>query len=76
MDVVVTYSTQKYIIELKIWRGDTAHQKGLRQLHDYLDRTGLEKGYLIIFDLTQKAQKEWKQERIQVEQKEIFAVWV
>jgi hypothetical protein len=76
LDVAVVYGEQKYIIELKIWRGEAAHQKGLRQLHDYLDRTGLNAGYLIIFDFTQKGQKEWKQEKIQVEEKEIFAVWV
>ena len=76
LDVVITYGTHKYIIELKIWRGEVAHQKGLRQLHDYLERSEVEKGYLIIFDFTQKGQKEWKQEQIQVEDREIFAVWV
>ncbi len=76
LDVVVIFERHKYIIELKIWRGEKKHQKGLRQLHDYLVRTGVEQGYLIIFDFTQKGQKDWKQERIQLEQKEIFAVWV
>jgi hypothetical protein len=76
LDVVITYGAHKYIIELKIWRGETAHQKGLRQLHDYLERSGVEKGDLIIFDFTQKGQKKWQQEQIQVEDKEIFAVWV
>lgn len=76
LDVIVTYGRYKYLIELKIWRGEAAHQRGLRQLHDYLDRTGLDTGYLIIFDFTQKGQKTGKQERIQVAQKIIFAVWV
>jgi len=64
------------VIELKIWRGETAHQKGLRQLYDYLKRTELENGDLIIFDFTRTGQKSWKQEHIQVEEKTIFAVWV
>jgi hypothetical protein len=76
LDIAVTYGSFKYVIELKIWRGETAHQKGLRQLHDYLDRTGLDTGYLVIFDFTQQGQKEWKRECLQVEGKEIFAVWV
>ena len=76
LDIAVTYNSHKYVIELKIWRGDAAHQKGLRQLHDYLDRTGLDSGYLVIFDFTQQGQKEWKQEQLQVDGKDIFAVWV
>ena len=76
LDIAVTYSSHKYVIELKIWRGDAAHQKGLRQLRDYLDRTGLDSGYLVIFDFTQQGQKTWKQEQLQVEGKDIFAVWV
>jgi len=76
LDIAVTYGSSKYVIELKIWRGNTAHQKGLRQLYDYLDRIGLDDGYLVVFDFTQQGQKEWKQEHFQVEEKDIFAVWV
>lgn len=76
LDVLITYGARKYLIELKIWRGEQKHQEGLRQLSDYLERIGLETGYLIIFDFTRKGQKTWKQERIQFEQKSIFAVWV
>lgn len=67
---------QKYVIELKNWRGDKKHQQGLRQLVDYLERIGHGQGGLTIFEFTQKGQKSWKQERIQVEGKKIFAVWV
>jgi hypothetical protein len=76
LDVIITYGARKYLIELKIWRGEQKHQKGLEQLSDYLDRSSLETGYLIIFDFTQKGQKTWKQERIQLKQKSVFAVWV
>ncbi|MCP4348086.1 MAG: AAA family ATPase [Desulfobacterales bacterium] len=76
LDIAVTYNHCRYVIELKIWRGDKAHQDGLRQLRDYLERTGCDTGYLIIFDFTRKGQKTWNQDRIQVEQKTIFAVWV
>jgi hypothetical protein len=50
LDVVITYLERKFIAELKIWRGEAAHQTGLQQLCDYLDREGLDKGFLIIFD--------------------------
>lgn len=76
LDVVITCGTQKYVIELKLWRGDKKHQAGLRQLADYLDRTDHERDALVIFDFTQTRQKTWKQERIQVDGKKIFAVWV
>ncbi len=76
LDVVITFGSHSYIIELKIWHGEKKHQKGLQQLYGYLERTGHERGYLIIFDLTKKGQKTWKQDRIQVDGKEIFAVWV
>jgi len=74
MDLVVTYGRQRYVIELKRWDGEKAHQKGLQQLSDYLDMYGLKEGYLLIYDFTQ--QKTYKQEQIAFRDKQIFAVWV
>ncbi len=76
MDIVVTWESTKYIVELKIWRGPEAHKKGLDQLADYLERTNLEKGYLIIFDSRQSKEKDWKQLTEKVNNKEIIAVRV
>lgn len=75
LDVVLTYMNNKYIIELKKWYGDEYHRKGLAQLCDYLERQSQSKGYLLIFDFRSR-DKEWKQERIRMGNKEIFAVWV
>ena len=74
LDVVVTYLDKKYIVELKIWRGEKYHQKGLEQLVDYLDKQNVDKGYLLIFNFKQN--KEYKWERINLDKKEIYAVWV
>lgn len=74
LDVVITYLKEKYIVELKIWRGAKYHEKGLAQLKEYLDNQGLDKGYLLIYDFN--ANKEYKYERINFEGKEIFIVWV
>ncbi|AJA47861.1 hypothetical protein CPAST_c17910 [Clostridium pasteurianum DSM 525 = ATCC 6013] len=49
-DIVITYEKKMYILELKIWRGDKYHEKGLVQLGEYLEQYGLEEGYLLIFD--------------------------
>jgi len=75
LDIVVTFMEHKYIIELKKWYGEKYHKKGLDQLADYLDRQEQKKGYLIIFNPNTK-KKDWKQERIKVNDKDIFAVWV
>jgi inhibitor of KinA sporulation pathway (predicted exonuclease) len=74
LDVVVTYLQYKYILELKLWRGPKAHGKGLKQLVDYLDIHGVDKGYLLIFDTRKKLM--WEAKTIQQEGKEIFAVWL
>ena len=74
MDVVVTYGRHRYVIELKRWDGEKAHQQGLQQLSNYLDMYGLQDGYLLIYDFTQ--QKTYKQEQIAFRDKQIFAVWV
>jgi len=74
LDIVVTYLEWKYIIELKIWRGEKSHKKGLDQLANYLEIHGVESGFLLIFDDREKPT--WKEELIKYNNKEILAVWV
>ena len=74
LDVVLTYFEHKYIAELKIWRGQEAHEEGLLQLADYLDRQGLTEGYLLIFD--HSSVKTWQTNRVVVKGKNIFMAWV
>ena len=49
MDVVVDYLGQQYVIELKIWRGNSYNERGEQQLCRYLDYFGLKTGYLLSF---------------------------
>ena len=74
LDVVVTYFQHKYIIELKRWYGEKAHQAGLAQLSDYLDRQHLKTGFLLIFE--HKKEKSWRQEWMEIGGKKVFGVWV
>ena len=74
LDIVVTYLLNKYVVELKIWRGIEYHKKGLNQLKDYLDIQGLDKGYLVVYNFNKD--KEYKEEKIDYEGKEIFVVYV
>ena len=49
MDVVVDYAGERFVIEMKIWHGESYNERGEQQLADCLDYYGLEKGYLLSF---------------------------
>ena len=61
-DVIVDYKSQRYIIEMKLWRGNAYNERGEKQLFDYLDYykkdTGyllsLKKGYMLSFNFNKK----------------------
>jgi len=72
----VTFDHKKYIIELKIWRGEAYHREGIRQLCRYLDLQNLTPGYLLIYDLRKESGQTGKSESIETEGKKIFAAWV
>lgn len=74
MDIVITYNNYKYIIEMKIWRGQKYHEKGIKQLCDYLEINDLDKGYLVIFNFNKN--KEYKEELINADGKDIAAIFV
>lgn len=74
LDIVVTYLSHKYVVELKMWRGAEYHERGLKQLADYLDIQGLDRGYLIIYNFNKG--KEYRSEKVNFEGKEIFLVYV
>lgn len=73
-DVVITYGDKKYIIELKIWRGEQYHKKGINQLYGYMELENVNEGYLVIYNKNED--KEYKSETQNIEDKEIFMVWV
>lgn len=74
LDLVVTYNNFKYIIEMKIWRGLKYHEEGIKQLCNYLGIHNLDKGYLLIFNFNKN--KEFKEEKININGKNIFEVYV
>lgn len=53
-DVIVDYLGERYIVELKIWRGDEYNRRGEKQLAEYLDYYYLDKGYLLSFNFNKK----------------------
>lgn len=65
-NIVITYNNKMYILELKIWRGEEYHNKGLLQLGEYLEQYGLDEGYLLIFDSRKLRKESGKVEEVNV----------
>lgn len=49
MDVVIHWLGRRYVVELKVWRGDRYNEAGERQVAGYLDFFGLDVGYMLSF---------------------------
>ena len=49
-DLLVAHHGQRFALELKLRRGDKTVQEGIEQLSGYLNRLGLDEGFLILFD--------------------------
>ncbi|MCD8337016.1 MAG: AAA-like domain-containing protein [Lachnospiraceae bacterium] len=53
-DVIVDYRGEQFVVELKIWRGDSYNVRGEEQLAEYLDYYHLKKGYMLSFNFNKK----------------------
>jgi hypothetical protein len=58
MDIVVDYNREQFIIELKIWHGEAGHEAAYDQLAGYLRSKGAKQGYLVTFDLRKSANRD------------------
>ena len=54
MDIVIDYLGERFVVELKIWRGQAYHEKGELQLADYLDYYHLDTGYMLTYSFNKK----------------------
>ncbi|MXV84903.1 hypothetical protein F4X88_12325 [Candidatus Poribacteria bacterium] len=50
MDLILTHNHRKYIVETKVWRGESRYQAGKKQLAAYLKLEGATEGYYVVFD--------------------------
>ncbi|MCQ2235098.1 MAG: AAA-like domain-containing protein [Paludibacteraceae bacterium] len=48
-DIIIDYLGQQYIVELKIWRGQSYNERGEKQLAEYLERYNQKTGYMVSF---------------------------
>lgn len=63
-DVIVDYRGEQFVVEMKIWHGEAYHQRGEKQLLEYLDSYHLQKGYMLSFNFNQKKEAGVKEIRI------------
>jgi hypothetical protein len=49
-DIIIDYLTEQFIVELKLWYGEAAHEEAYEQLAGYLDSKNKDVGYLLTFD--------------------------
>jgi hypothetical protein len=74
MDIVVDYGADQFIIELKIWDGESEHREAYEQLLGYMDAKKADIVYLMTFDFRRKAER--KAEWVAFGGKKIFDVIV
>lgn len=70
LDIVVIFKDEKFIVELKLWRGEEYHKQGIIRLKEYMCREGAEKGYMLIMD------KNRSKEFVCYEEEGISMVWI
>jgi hypothetical protein len=73
MDLVIDYLRQQFILEIKIWDGESKHEEAYQQLADYLKSKNTDCGYLLTFDFRKKGDVS-KSQWIECDGKRIFDV--
>ena len=63
-DLIVDYLGEQFVIELKIWRGNSYNLRGESQLSAYLDYYHLDKGYMLSFNFSKKKEIGVKERKI------------
>jgi len=75
IDLVVDYLKQQFILEMKIWYGDSRHEEAYDQLAGYLTSKGKDRGYLLTFDFRKTQDDSFTEPRwVEWEGKQIFDV--
>ena len=64
MDIIITHNQRKYIVETKVWRGESRYQAGKKQLAVYLRTEDVTEGYYIVFDHREEPEPKVEMEMI------------
>jgi hypothetical protein len=75
IDLVVDFLKQQFIIELKLWYGDSKHQEAYEQLANYLKSKNMDCGYLVTYDFRKKRPENFEESKwVEWDGKKIFDV--
>ena len=75
VDLIVDFLKQQFIIELKLWYGDSRHEAAYEQLASYLKSKNMDCGYLLTYDFRKKRPKDFEECKwIEWDGKKIFDV--
>ena len=55
-NVIIDYLGKRYVIELKIWRGEEYNRRGEEQLIGYLEDYKVKTGYMVSFNFNKNKQ--------------------
>ena len=69
MDLVIDYGGERFVVELKIWRGNAYNERGEKQLVAYLEHFHLKKGYMLSYNFNKEKAQGLR--RIQLGDKEL-----
>ena len=75
IDLVIDYLKQQFILELKLWYGDSRHEDAIEQLANYLKSKNHDCGYLLTFDFRKKGDNSFAENKwIEWDGKKIYNV--
>ncbi|HOT78174.1 MAG TPA: GxxExxY protein, partial [Candidatus Wallbacteria bacterium] len=72
MDLLVEFGKDRFAIELKVKRNPNTEKEGIKQLEEYMNRSGAAEGHLVIFNVLEKS---WKKRIFTKKQKNAITVW-
>ncbi|MBW7877405.1 MAG: hypothetical protein H3C47_15610 [Candidatus Cloacimonetes bacterium] len=78
LDILVQFSGEKFVSEIKLFRGEKTLYDGLNQICEYLDQIGLAQGYLMIFqkNLASDEDSRYRVETIEHLGKTVWVYWL
>ena len=75
MDLVINYLKQQFILEVKLWYGESRHEDAYKQLAGYLQSKNMDCGYLLTFDFRKQGDDSYAENQwITYDDKRIFNV--
>ncbi|MBW7877500.1 MAG: ATP-binding protein [Candidatus Cloacimonetes bacterium] len=78
LDILVTFAGERFISEIKLYRGEKTLSDGLNQICEYLDQIGLSEGYLMIFqkNLATDEDSRYRTEEVEHMGKRVWVYWL